>query len=96
LAGAGNNTLVRSPLYQPTNEAEYRRVFAATAQNGADGIIVSDDAENIDNSSLIVELAEKHRLPAIYTRREFVEAGGLMSYGSGLRTRTAAWLVWSP
>ena len=30
----------------------------------------------------IVELAVKHRLPAIYPQKEFVEAGGLMSYGS--------------
>jgi putative ABC transport system substrate-binding protein len=29
----------------------------------------------------IVELAGKHRLPAIYNAREFVDAGGLMSYG---------------
>jgi putative tryptophan/tyrosine transport system substrate-binding protein len=29
----------------------------------------------------IVELATKHRLPAIYFQKEFVEAGGLMSYG---------------
>jgi putative ABC transport system substrate-binding protein len=28
-----------------------------------------------------VELAAKYRLPAIYTRRDFVESGGLMSYG---------------
>ena len=28
-----------------------------------------------------VDLAAKHRLPAIYQRREFVEAGGLMAYG---------------
>ena len=33
------------------------------------------------NVKLIVELAEKHRLPAIYTLKRFVEAGGLMSYG---------------
>jgi putative ABC transport system substrate-binding protein len=30
---------------------------------------------------LIVELAAKHRLPAMYTLKQFVEAGGLMSYG---------------
>ena len=32
----------------------------------------------------IVELAVKHRLPAIYVDKEFVEAGGLMSYGTDL------------
>ena len=32
----------------------------------------------------IVELAVKHRLPAIYADKEFVEAGGLMSYGTDL------------
>ena len=31
----------------------------------------------------IVELATKHRLPAIYNRKEYVDEGGLMSYGSG-------------
>ena len=33
---------------------------------------------------MIVELAEKSRLPAIYGYREYVEAGGLMAYGSDL------------
>jgi putative tryptophan/tyrosine transport system substrate-binding protein len=33
----------------------------------------------------IVELAGKYRLPAIYPQKEFVEAGGLMSYGRGGR-----------
>jgi putative ABC transport system substrate-binding protein len=33
------------------------------------------------NRKLIVELAAKHRLPTIYPAREFVDAGGLMSYG---------------
>jgi putative tryptophan/tyrosine transport system substrate-binding protein len=32
----------------------------------------------------IVELADKYRLPAIYPQKEFVEAGGLMSYGADL------------
>ena|SRR5215472_2769986 len=38
--------------------------------------------EHVTNRKLIVELAEKSRLPAIYAFRVFVEAGGLMSYGS--------------
>jgi len=33
----------------------------------------------------ILELAAKHRVPAVYANREYVEAGGLMSYGVNLR-----------
>ena len=36
---------------------------------------------NMTKSELIAELAVKHRLPAIYGGREFVDAGGLMFYG---------------
>jgi putative ABC transport system substrate-binding protein len=78
------STLVGPGLEYPINEAEYRRVFAATAQDGAEGMVVGDNAENYENRRLIAELAEEHRLPAIYPYREFVEAGGLMSYGINL------------
>ena len=33
------------------------------------------------NSRRIVDLSAKHRLPSIFTSREFVDAGGLMAYG---------------
>jgi putative ABC transport system substrate-binding protein len=78
------NTTVGPPLDHPTDEAEYRRVFAALAQERAEAIMVSDEEDNIKNLKLIVELAEKYRLPAIYPYKMFVEAGGLMSYGNDL------------
>jgi putative ABC transport system substrate-binding protein len=77
-------TRVVRPLDHPTDAAEYRRVFAALAQDGAQGIVVNDEEDNITNLKLIVELAEKNRLPAIYPYKMFVEAGGLMSYGNDL------------
>jgi putative ABC transport system substrate-binding protein len=43
--------------------------------------VVNDEIENGTNFKLIVELAEKNRLPAIYAFKYYVEAGGLMSYG---------------
>jgi putative tryptophan/tyrosine transport system substrate-binding protein len=42
---------------------------------------VSTEAENVTFRRLIVALAEKRRLPTIYPIHQFVEAGGLMSYG---------------
>jgi putative ABC transport system substrate-binding protein len=74
-------SFVGPPLERPTDEQEYRRVFAALAQEGADGLIVTEESENVTYRRLIVELAAKGRLPAIYGYRQFVEAGGLMSYG---------------
>jgi putative tryptophan/tyrosine transport system substrate-binding protein len=74
-------SIVGPPLEHPTDEQEYHRVFAALAQEGADGLVVSDEAENVTYRTLIVELAEKGRPPTIYPYRQFVEAGGLMSYG---------------
>ena len=74
-------TYVGPPLNHPINEAEYRRVFAVLTQDGAEGIVVVDEEEHVANLKLIVELAEKTRLPAIYPFKMFVQAGGLMSYG---------------
>jgi putative ABC transport system substrate-binding protein len=69
------------PLDYPINEAEYRRVFAAVAQDGAEGMVVTDQVEHIANAKVIVGLAEKNRLPLIYPFQMFVGAGGLISYG---------------
>ena len=74
-------TRVGPAFDQPIDEDGYRRVFAALAQDRAEAVLVIDEEENIGNLKLIVELAEKTRLPAIYPFKEFVQAGGLMSYG---------------
>ncbi|HWM42526.1 MAG TPA: ABC transporter substrate-binding protein [Burkholderiales bacterium] len=55
--------------------------FEEAARQGAQGLIVGIETLTQSNRSAIVELAAKHRLPAMYSAREFVEAGGLMSYG---------------
>jgi hypothetical protein len=72
------------------NEAECRRVFVALAQDHADRFMVHDDAENFANHKVIVELAEKNRLPAIYPARIFVDGGGLMSYGMDVSLSASA------
>src|SRR5262249_37133537 len=51
------------------------------AQNRVDALLVSVDVVTQQHQGLIANLAERQRLPAIYASREYVEAGGLMSYG---------------
>jgi putative ABC transport system substrate-binding protein len=69
--------------------------FRAAAKERVDALIVMVDALFSSQRSRIVELALKQRLPAIYDRAEFVEAGGLISYGMNLAdlSRRAAWYV---
>ena len=59
-------SIVGPPLERPTDEQEYRRVFATLAQEGAEGLFVADEPENVTHRTLIIELAEKGRLPTIY------------------------------
>jgi putative ABC transport system substrate-binding protein len=47
----------------------------------ADALLTFTDSFTTRNRKRIVDLAAKHRLPAIYEVKEFVDAGGLMSYG---------------
>jgi len=55
--------------------------FAEAARQGAQGLLVGIETLAQANRKAIVELAARHRLPAMYSAREFVEAGGLVSYG---------------
>lgn len=75
-------SLIPALLEAPIREAEFRRVFAAMAQQRADGLIVGSSSENSSSARLIVELAENARLPTIYPGRWFAERGGLMSYSA--------------
>ena len=76
--------MIDTPLHEST-PSEYQRVFSQIAQERSDAIMVSTDGALIPYRQLIVELADKSRLPAMYGHRDFVEAGGLMAYESDLR-----------
>jgi putative tryptophan/tyrosine transport system substrate-binding protein len=74
-------SFVGPPLEGIIDEAEYRRVFTVLTEERADALIVDDLAENNAYSRLIIELAEKSRLPAIFPYRDFAALGGLIAYG---------------
>jgi len=60
---------------------EFEGAFAAMVRERANGIVVAQDPVILGPRSQVVLLAARSRLPAVYGLREFVEAGGLMSYG---------------
>jgi len=60
---------------------EFRDAFIEVVQDRADAIYAPETPINARQRRLIVELALEYRLPVIYGSREYVEAGGLMSYG---------------
>ena len=55
--------------------------FAAIIRERAEGVIVDSDYVTAGNKTRIVEFTAANRLPAIYTWKMYVDAGGLMSYG---------------
>jgi len=65
-------------------ENEFESAFAAMIRERANGVVVTSDPIFLGSRSQLVRLAGRHRLPTVYVQREFVEAGGLMSYGGNL------------
>ena len=63
--------------------ANIERAFEAFARAPNGGLIVPPDTNTIVHRDLIIRLSAQHRLPAVYSDRLFVVAGGLMCYGTG-------------
>jgi putative tryptophan/tyrosine transport system substrate-binding protein len=66
------------------NDAQLRRAFAEMAQQQFDAALVDEGGSFLALRALIVELAEKHRLPMIYPYRDYVDFGGLITYAPDL------------
>jgi putative tryptophan/tyrosine transport system substrate-binding protein len=65
------------------SEGEIDAAFAAMNQQRPEALYVVTSPFFVTRAKLIASLAGRYRVPAIYLRREFAEAGGLMSYGYG-------------
>jgi putative ABC transport system substrate-binding protein len=64
--------------------SEIERALTAFIRGSDDELIVTSGGSTIGRRDLIVTLAAKHRLPAVYPHRSFTTAGGLISYGPDL------------
>jgi len=89
-AGIGQFAVIQSvapSLGVEVNPVNYRDVeqgVAAFARSGSGGLIVTASGLGVVQRDLIVALAARYKLPAVYTYRGFVAAGGLISYGADL------------
>jgi putative ABC transport system substrate-binding protein len=63
---------------------DFDGAFEAVKSQRPDALITIDDPLMLDNRSRILQFAATERLPTIHGLREFVVAGGLMSYGASL------------
>jgi putative tryptophan/tyrosine transport system substrate-binding protein len=71
-------------VFHASSDEEIEAAFARIVQARSGALLVSSDPFFNSRRERIVELAARHAIPAIYEWREFVQAGGLMSYGTSL------------
>jgi putative ABC transport system substrate-binding protein len=81
---ATRNDGLRLIVLKASAESDFAATFASAAQQGADTLLVSADRFFTSQRAEVVALAARYALRAAYPWPEYVEAGGLMSYGPRL------------
>lgn len=71
-------------VLEAATDSDFEPAFASAVQHGVDALLVNANPFFTPRRAQIVALAARHRLPTVYPWREYVEAGGLMSYGPTL------------
>jgi putative ABC transport system substrate-binding protein len=71
-------------IFNASSDAEIETAFVNIVQARPGALLVGADPFFNSRRGLIVALAARHAIPAIYEWREFAEAGGLISYGTSL------------
>jgi putative ABC transport system substrate-binding protein len=68
-------------LYDVRDAPALEQAFADAAAQGIDAFLATGESVTLANRSVMTRAAAKYRVPVIYTSRDFVDAGGLVSYG---------------
>ena len=84
LTGAARSLGIDLMRVNAQSPGELAEAFAKMNQAGVNALLVETDAMFFSQRAQIVELAAKHRLPAVYGEREYADAGGLMAYATNL------------
>ncbi len=82
LGARSSGWIFQSVVAKSANELD--GAIGSAVKGGANALFILTDAMFNSNVARIATLAIKHRLPAVYDRTDFVEAGGLLSYGVNL------------
>jgi putative ABC transport system substrate-binding protein len=82
LRTAAHTLGVQLHVLHASSERDFDTVFTSLVQLRAGGLVIGTDALFNSRSEQLAALAIRHAMPAIYQFREFVSAGGLMSYGT--------------
>jgi len=72
---------LRLLVLEASRESDFEAAFASASRQQADALLVSGDAFFTPRRAQIVALAARYGLPTAYPWREYVDAGGMMSYG---------------
>jgi len=84
LKASGSALGVKLQSLEVRDSNEFESAFEAMTREHVDGLIVLSDTFTTLYRARLAELAAKYRLPAIYGHDQYIEAGGLMSYGPSL------------
>jgi ABC-type uncharacterized transport system substrate-binding protein len=84
IAAAGKAIGQELIIVEVGSNREIENAFAAFAQRGAGAALIGSGAFMTSHRELLIEMAARHRLPALYPLREYAADGGLMSYGTSI------------
>jgi putative tryptophan/tyrosine transport system substrate-binding protein len=84
IEAAGSKFGLRMYFFNARTERDIESAFTSFAEQKVNGLLVADDPFLQSQRLRIVRMAERQALPAIYFSRDFVDFGGLMSYGPNL------------
>jgi putative ABC transport system substrate-binding protein len=84
MRGAARSVGQQIEILQASSEREIEAAFASLIDMRANALVVAPDSLFATQAHQLIALAARHAIPALYWRREFAQAGGLISYGSNL------------
>jgi putative tryptophan/tyrosine transport system substrate-binding protein len=84
MQAAARNLGVELHIVNASSERDFEPAFADLARLGAGALLIGSSAYFVAHQEQLAELTMRHAVPAVFENRQFVAAGGLMSYGGSL------------